>query len=105
MTGTDRTVAHLRLAAERAAAHHSARHAPRLARMRRFLGLRDGYAAVANTLAPSDPRAWRAVELRDAAAYRALAWCALADGDAQQARHHRRQSVAAHRAAMAIRIA
>ena len=88
MTPTERTVAHLRIAAERAAAHHSARIPRCEARVSDWLRRRDAYRAAHTALPIGDPRRARAAMLADHAAHRALAWQSLSVGDAAFARRH-----------------
>lgn len=105
MTPAERTIAHLRLAAQAAAQHHAFRLVRAEARIRHWLRQRDAYRAAHAALAGHDPRSERAIALAYWAAHRALAWQALAAGEHEGARAHRRHARRAWTAAHAIRIA
>lgn len=105
MTPADRTVAHLRVAAEQAAQHHAARIGRSVERVNRWLRQRDAYSTAHRVLSPHDPRQQRAAVLAEWAAHRAMAWNGLARGDAETARAHRRHAARCFTAAHAIRIA
>lgn len=105
MTPTERTVAHLRIAAETAVQHHAFRRARAEARTSHWLRQRDAYVAAAGALRSNDPRAHRALVLAEWAAHRALAWQALSRAEPVLTRAHLRHARRAWTAAHAIRIA
>jgi hypothetical protein len=105
MTPAERTVAHLRIAAEAAAAHHAARHPHRLAHVARLLRRRDDYLSAWRAMPPRDPRGHRARHLAACAAWRAMAYEALAEGHALLAWHRRAFAARSWREAMTVRVA
>jgi hypothetical protein len=105
MTPAERTVAHLRIAAQTAAAHHAARQPHRDIQVARLLRLRDSYLAAAHVLSPHDPRRHRARCLAACAAWRAMAYQALTDGDAVLANRRRFLAKLRWREAMTVRVA